>query len=74
MVSEIEVVIKKEIGSNKFYIVSIGLVGENFVKFVVIMNDGYCVVGRVGVGVVMGSKKFKVIVVEGSKCVLIVDK
>lgn len=36
------------------------------------MNDKYCVVGCSGVGVVMGVKNFKVIVVCGIKGVLVV--
>lgn len=74
VVSETEAAIKKEIGSNKLHIASIGPAGENLVKFAAIMNDGHRAAGRAGVGAVMGSKKLKAIAVEGSKRVPIADK
>lgn len=74
VVSETEAAIKKEIGSNKLHIASIGPAGENLVKFAAIINDGHRAAGRAGVGAVMGSKKLKAIAVEGSKRVPIADR
>ena len=74
LVSETEETIKKEIGSKKLHIASIGPAGENLVKFAAIMNDGHRAAGRAGVGAVMGSKNLKAIAVEGSKRVPIADR
>ncbi|HDZ35816.1 MAG TPA: aldehyde ferredoxin oxidoreductase [Thermococcus sp.] len=74
VVSETEEALRKEIGSNKVRIASIGPAGENLVKFAAIMNDGHRAAGRAGVGAVMGSKNLKAIAVEGSKRVSVADK
>ncbi|ASJ00188.1 aldehyde ferredoxin oxidoreductase [Thermococcus gorgonarius] len=74
VVSETEEAIKKEIGSKKLHIASIGPAGENLVKFAAVMNDGHRAAGRAGVGAVMGSKNLKAIAVEGSKQVPIADR
>ncbi len=74
LVSETEETIKKEIGSKKLHITSIGPAGENLVKFAAVINDGHRAAGRAGVGAVMGSKNLKAIAVEGSKRVPIADK
>ncbi|WP_297499019.1 aldehyde ferredoxin oxidoreductase [Thermococcus sp.] len=73
-VSETEEAIKKEIGSKKLHIASIGPAGENLVKFAAVINDGHRAAGRAGVGAVMGSKNLKAIAVEGSKHVPIADR
>ncbi len=52
-------------------ILSIGPAGENLVKIANINNDKGHVMGRSGMGVVMGSKKLKAIVVESSGTVRI---
>ncbi|WP_297461820.1 aldehyde ferredoxin oxidoreductase [Thermococcus sp.] len=74
LVSETEETIKKEIGSKKLHITSIGPAGENLVKFAAIVNDGHRAAGRAGVGAVMGSKNLKAIAVEGTKRVPIADR
>ncbi|WP_297504060.1 aldehyde ferredoxin oxidoreductase [Thermococcus sp.] len=74
IVSETEGTLKKEIGSKKLHIASIGPAGENLVKFSAVMNDGHRAAGRAGVGAVMGSKNLKAIAVEGHKRVPIADK
>ena len=74
LVSETEETIKKEIGSKKLHITSIGPAGENLVKFAAVINDGHRAAGRAGVGAVMGSKNLKAIAVEGHKRVPIADK
>jgi len=52
----------------------IGPAGENLVRIAGIMNDCYRSAARGGVGAVMGSKKLKAIVANGSKTVEIADK
>ncbi len=74
LVSETEETIRKEIGSKRLRITSIGPAGENLVKFAAIVNDGHRAAGRAGVGAVMGSKNLKAIAVEGTKRVPIADK
>ena len=74
LVSETEETLKKEIGSKRLHIASIGPAGENLVKFAAVINDGHRAAGRAGVGAVMGSKNLKAIAVEGSKRVPIADK
>lgn len=46
---------------------SIGIAGENLVKFASIMNEKGNAAGRCGLGAVMGSKKLKAIVAKGTK-------
>jgi aldehyde:ferredoxin oxidoreductase len=48
-------------------VLSIGLAGENLVKFAAICNDKGDFIGRTGMGAVMGSKKLKAVVVKGTK-------
>jgi len=48
-------------------IVSIGQGGENLVKFACVVSQEGRAGGRPGIGAVMGSKKLKALVVEGSK-------
>ncbi len=44
----------------------IGQAGENLVPMAVIMNEEHRAAGRTGLGAVMGSKKLKALIVEGS--------
>ncbi len=46
LVSETEETIRKEIGSKRLRIASIGPAGENLVKFAAVMNDGHRAAGR----------------------------
>ena len=48
-----------------YRVACIGPAGENEVKYAAIMNDGGRVVGRTGLGAVMGNKKLKAIAVRG---------
>lgn len=59
---------------NKFNIASIGIAGENLVKYAAIMNDLHRAAGRCGVGAVMGSKKLKAIAVYGNVKITIADE
>ncbi len=53
-------------GPNKSGAIVIGPAGENLVRFAVIENDKWRSAGRTGVGTVMGAKKVKVMVFNGS--------
>lgn len=52
--------------SPKVKVLSIGIGGENLVRFAHTLNDYYHVAGRSGAGGVLGSKKLKAIVVRGT--------
>jgi aldehyde:ferredoxin oxidoreductase len=71
-VSETTRLLKEELG-DKFNIVSIGLAGENRVKYASIMNDLHRAAGRCGGGAVMGSKLLKAVAVRGSKSIQIAN-
>ena len=64
-VKEIDPILKERHG--KVSVASIGLGGENLVRYASIMNDVYRAVGRGGLGAVMGSKNLKAIVVGGKQ-------
>jgi aldehyde:ferredoxin oxidoreductase len=53
-------------GSKRPKVLSIGPAGENLVKYAGIMNEKSDALGRCGLGAVMGSKRLKAIVVQGS--------
>ena len=53
--------------NHKRNVLCIGPAGENLVRIASIMNDGARSLARGGVGAVMGSKRLKAIVVEGSQ-------
>ncbi len=55
----------KESFDRKVTIASIGVGGENLVRYAAIMNNKHRTVGRTGMGAVMGSKKLKAIVCAG---------
>ena len=62
-------------GRNGFFsILSIGPAGEKLVKFSAVMNDLDRAAARGGPGAVMGSKKLKAVVVEGSGRVRLADE
>ncbi|MEX2426220.1 MAG: aldehyde ferredoxin oxidoreductase family protein [Thermomicrobiaceae bacterium] len=50
---------------NGFRVASIGVAGENLVRYAAISNDGR-LAGRTGLGAVMGSKRLKAIAVRGT--------
>jgi aldehyde:ferredoxin oxidoreductase len=72
-VSETTELLKERL-DQKFNVASIGIAGENLVKYAAIMNDLHRAAGRCGVGAVMGSKKLKAIAVRGSKKIQIADQ
>jgi len=53
-------------GGRKVKVLAIGQAGENLVKYAAIVHDKADVIGRCGLGAVMGSKKLKAIVVRGT--------
>jgi aldehyde:ferredoxin oxidoreductase len=65
-VSETVNLLGKE-GIPKGKIACIGPAGENLVKFANIMVQGHRAFGRGGMGAVMGSKKLKAVILNGSK-------
>lgn len=71
---EVDAILKEQLGEDA-NITSIGIGGENLVKFASIMTDGKDAraAGRCGVGAVMGSKNIKAIVVKGTKSVEVQD-
>lgn len=68
-------ILKDELG-DKTKVASIGLAGENIVKFASILNDGSAsrMAARCGFGALMGSKNLKAVAVQGSKKVKLYDE
>jgi len=64
--------LREELG-NKVKIATIGVAGENLVKYACIINDEGRAVGRCGLGAIMGSKNLKAIAIIGSNPVKIAD-
>ncbi|MHA1340608.1 MAG: aldehyde ferredoxin oxidoreductase family protein [Promethearchaeota archaeon] len=65
-VVETEKILKEKHGKN-VNVASIGIGGENLVKFAGIVNDAGRIAARSGLGAVMGSKKLKAICIKGNK-------
>ena len=63
---ETEEAIREEIGDQNVRVCTIGLGGENLVRFACISNDRGRQAGRTGQGAVMGSKNLKAIALRGS--------
>lgn len=66
-------IIGEELGDENIATATIGLAGENLVKFANITNDRYRQAGRTGMGAVMGSKKLKAVAVRGTNKVEVYD-
>ncbi len=64
--SQVEDLIKKELGDEKIKIASIGPAGENLVLYAAIISETDRAAGRCGMGAVMGSKNLKAIAVKGT--------
>jgi len=64
---ETEKIIKEELRDPEIKIASIGLGGENLVKFACVITNLYNAAGRTGMGAVMGSKNLKAIAVRGTR-------
>ncbi|MBD3256527.1 MAG: aldehyde ferredoxin oxidoreductase [Candidatus Lokiarchaeota archaeon] len=65
--------IKADLNNEQINIATIGIAGENLVKYACIINDEGRAVGRCGLGAIMGSKNLKAIAAIGSKRVSIAD-
>ena len=63
---ETEGIIKEYLGTHEVNIATIGIAGENMVKFACINADWSRNAGRTGIGAILGSKNLKAIVVRGS--------
>ena len=72
--SETERMVKADIGQEDIQVLSIGPGGENLVKPSCIVVSGSRVVGRCGLGAVMGSKNLKAIAVKGTGSIKIKDQ
>ncbi len=62
-----EIKIKNELNEPKAKILSIGLAGENLVKYACVTSDSFRNAGRGGSGAVFGSKNLLAIAIRGSK-------
>ena len=70
---EVQSSLKKELNNDKIRVATIGIAGENLVKYAGIMNDEGRYIGRAGLGAVMGSKNLKAIAIHGTHRVQIAD-
>lgn len=64
---EKEIQIKKDLDNEEVKVMSIGVAGENMVKFACVTSESFRNVGRGGVGAVFGSKNLLAIAIKGSK-------
>ena len=64
--SETEKIIKEDMGQNDIQVLCIGPAGENMARSACIIVSGSRVVGRCGLGAIMGSKNLKAIAVKGT--------
>lgn len=65
--------IRQEIGDERIRVASIGLAGENLVRFASIHTGLKNAAGRTGMGAVMGSKNLKAVAVRGTTGITIFD-
>ena len=65
-------ILKKSEGFKRARVIAIGQAGENLVKFAIIGSEERAF-GRTGLGAVMGSKKLKAIVIQGSTKIEVAD-
>jgi len=69
---ETQAVIRADRECPRTWVASIGIAGENLVRFATISNEGRHA-GRGGVGAVMGSKNLKAIALEGDRATSVAD-
>jgi aldehyde:ferredoxin oxidoreductase len=62
---EAEGMIKERLGTHAVHVATIGVGGENMVKFACVNTDWSRNAGRAGMGAIMGAKNLKAIVVRG---------
>ena len=65
--------IKKKHGDPQIRVASIGIAGEQGVKYACVVNDYHRAAGRSGVGTVMGSKNLKAVAIRGTLGVSVKD-
>jgi len=70
---ETQRIIRQELGDGKVQVASIGLAGENLVRFSAIRTGMKNSAGRTGMGAVMGSKNLKAVAVRGTLDITISD-
>jgi len=70
---EAEGMIKERLGTHAVHVATIGVAGENMVKFACVNADWSRNAGRTGIGAIMGSKNLKAIVVRGDKDLPVYD-
>ncbi|MBA7515361.1 putative oxidoreductase YdhV [subsurface metagenome] len=70
---ETQSILKKELNNEKIRVATIGIAGENLVKYAGIINDEGRAIGRCGLGAIMGSKNLKAIAIHGTKRIQIAD-
>ncbi|MFB3884983.1 MAG: aldehyde ferredoxin oxidoreductase family protein [Thermodesulfobacteriota bacterium] len=70
---ETEGMIKEELKDEHVKVTTIGVAGENRVRFACVNSDWGRNAGRTGIGAVMGSKNLKAIAVRGSKDLPVYD-
>ena len=70
---EAQKIIKNEVNNDKAKVATIGIAGENLVKYAGIINDEGRAVGRCGLGAIMGAKNLKALAVHGTTRVQIAD-
>lgn len=70
---ETQILIKEDLDTPNIRIACIGPAGENLVKYSAILNDEGRVVGRCGLGALMGAKNLKAFVVHGKEKIDLAD-
>jgi len=70
---ETQSLIKNELNNERVRVATIGVAGENLVKYAGIINDEGRAIGRCGLGTLMGSKKLKAIAIHGTEKIRIAD-
>ncbi len=70
---ETEGIVKEELKDEHAKVATIGVAGENRVRFACVNSDWGRNAGRTGIGAVMGSKNLKAIAVRGSKDLPVFD-
>jgi aldehyde:ferredoxin oxidoreductase len=70
---EAEGLIEKKLGTHALHVATIGVAGENRVRFACVNSDWSRNAGRTGIGAIMGSKNLKAIAVRGTKDLPVFD-
>ncbi|MFC2019679.1 aldehyde ferredoxin oxidoreductase family protein, partial [Chloroflexota bacterium] len=68
-----EGMVKERLGTHDVHVATIGVAGENMVRFACVNTDWSRNAGRTGVGAIMGSKNLKAIAVRGDKDLPVYD-